>query len=350
MLADEVAAAMQSLGPPAEIYRIGDVRRTLATLLPKLAAEPLPPLDRAPLAYDPSLPARATGEQVARAYTSYTARDYPSIPAILAASMDRLGCGPDRPIRRAAMTASVLASVPCANTYHNVNHAREVVCSAVWLSEANAALAAEGRPGALTLSPEDDSLLLLLAAMHDIGHDGGTNVRIEGGARYRVPYRLEDRSFALMHPVLRRAGFHHAELSEIRAIIRSTDAAVRPAVRRLTEHMLHDGSACNGVPPELDLIGRSNRLAMITALLADADILSSAALTPEYQRVQNGRLEGELSAVLCCNDVLAFLDRVVGGELATAAGRLLDENFQRIRAAVVAHCEDLTASLPSAAT
>src|SRR5208283_4205500 len=345
MLADEVAAAMQTLDPPTEVYRSGDVAQTLHAMLPRLAVERLPPLDAPPLGYDPALSARSTGERIAREYARYVEADRPSIAAILAACMDRLGCGPDDPVRRAATAGAVLASVPCTNTYHNANHTREVVCCAVWLSEANAALADAAAPGAVPLASEDVALLLLLAVMHDIGHDGGTNTRADGGARCRVPYRLEDRSFALMHPVLRRAGFHHAVLAEIRAVIRSTDAAVRPAVRTLTEHLLYDGVAANGLPRELDLIGRSKRLALITALLADADILSSAALTPEYQRVQNGRLEGELSAVLGCDDVLAFLDKVVGGELATAAGRLLDDNLQRIRALVASHCIDVTAPL-----
>jgi hypothetical protein len=344
MLADEVAAAMQSLDPPAVVYSSGDVARTLAAMLPQLAVEPSPLLDRPPLGYDPGLSARATGEQIARAYERYAETNRPSIAAVLAGCMNRLGCRPDHPVRRAAMAGAVLASVPCENTYHNANHTREVVCCAVWLSEANAALAGTGTAGCLPLDPSDIARLLLLAVMHDIGHDGGTNTRVVGGQRSREPYRLEDRSFALMHQVLRRAGIHHAELAELRAIVRSTDAAVRPAVRTLTEHVLYDRVVAHRLPPELDLVGRSKRLALLTALLADADILSSAALTPEYQRIQNGRLEGELSAVLGCDDVLAFLDNVVGGELATAAGRLLDANLQRIRALVVSQRDDVIAA------
>jgi hypothetical protein len=240
----------------------------------------------------------------------------------------------------------VLASVPAGNAYHNANHTREVLCSAVWLSEANAALAASGTPGALPLDRADVARLLLLAVIHDIGHDGGTNARPGGGGRQRVPFRLEDRSFALMRPAFQRAGFDASELAEMHAVVRSTDVAVRPAVRTLTEHLLFGNGAAEDLPPELLPIARSKRLAMITALLADADILSSAALTPEYQRAQNARLEAELSAELGCEDVLTFLDRVVGGELATAAGRLLDDNLRRIRASVASRCEDVTAPIP----
>ncbi|WP_048862148.1 hypothetical protein, partial [Acidisphaera rubrifaciens] len=67
-----------------------------------------------------------------------------------------------------------------------------------------------------------------------------------------------------------------------------------------------------------------------------ADILPSAALTPDYQRLQNARLQDEAAARFSRADMLAFFDVIVGGDMATAGGRLLGANLRRIRATVAA--------------
>jgi len=300
----------------------------MAALLPLLAAEPLPDLTAPPFHYNPECAPAAAGQAIAEAYVRMAPHAFPSLPAILAAVCDRAGAGPDCAERRAAMVAALLAGVPSRNAYHNANHTREVLIGAVWLADANAVLA------------RDRARLLLLAAQHDIGHDGTSNVITDKrGQRRRTPHRLEDNSFRLMEPVLRRAGLADAVIETLRAIIRATDVALRPAARRITDRVLLGRPESAPCPAILTPLAASAETAAIAALLADADILASAALTREYQQAQNARLEQEAGARFSRADVLAFFDVIVGGELASAAGRLLGENLCRIRAAIASEAE-----------
>jgi hypothetical protein len=192
-------------------------------------------------------------------------------------------------------------------------------------------------PGAVALDAIHLARLLLLAALHDIGHDGTSNVTIDRrGRRRRTPHRLEDHSFRLMEPVLRHAGLDDAVIETLRAIVRATDVALRPAARSITDHILLGRPASAPPPAILAPLAADAPTAAIAALLADADILASAALTRAYQQVQNARLEQEAGACFSRADVLAFFDVIVGGQLASAAGRLLGENLCRIRAAIAA--------------
>jgi hypothetical protein len=234
----------------------------------------------------------------------------------------------------------VLASVPSTNAYHNANHTREVLIGAVWLADANAALARAQAPGAVALDADRLGRLLLLATMHDIGHDGTSNTSTDRrGRRRRTPHRLEDHSFRLMEPVLHRAGLDNAAIETLRASIRATDVALRPAARRITDHRLFGAPPPESVAPVLAQLDADAENAAVAALLADADILSSAALTLDYQHAQNARLEREAGTRFSRADVLAFFDVIVGGEPAGAAGRLLTGNLRRIRQAVAAGTE-----------
>jgi len=336
-VAEEVRAAVHDLAPPTRVHTAGDVAQTLAAMLPPLAEEPSPDLTAPPFHYDPDRPAAAAGQAIADAYARMAPHAAPSLPAIIAAACDRAGAGPACAERRAAMVAAVLASVPSRNAYHNANHTREVVIGAIWLANANAALARNQMPGAVALDATQLARLLLLATLHDIGHDGTSNVITDRrGRRRRTPHRLEDQSFRLMEPVLRRAGLVDAVIETLRATIRATDVALRPAARSITDHILFGRPETAPRPAILAPLAASPQAAAVAALLADADILSSAALTREYQRAQNTRLTQEVGADFSRADVLAFFDVIVGGEPASAAGRLLGENLRRIRAAVAA--------------
>lgn len=333
--ADEVRAALQELAAPSRVYAAGDVAATQRLLGDAEAARV--DLDMAPYRFDSDMTPEAAGVAIADGFARIAAEDAPCLPALLAAVCDRAGCPPGQPERRAGLVAAVLASVPNGNAYHNPAHTREVLAGGIWLLGANAALAARGAAGAAAPGPAGVARFALLAAMHDIGHDGAGNVRTDRhGRKRRVPHRLEDRSFGLMEGVLARAGFTAGMIETMRAIIRATDVALRPAARQLTDHLLLGAPAPAEVPHALAPLRHDREAAALAALLADADVLPSAALTPAYQRLQNARLQQEAEARFSRADMLAFFDVIVGGDMATAGGRLLGANLRRIRAAVAA--------------
>jgi hypothetical protein len=329
-LADDIRVALRTLQPLSRVHRDGDVAETAA----RLARAPVAPPGlwlEPPFAFRADATPAETGAAIAAAFDRFAASGMPSLPEIVVLACERAGMAPAAPLRRAAMAAAILASVPSGNAYHNETHTREVLANALWLAEANAHLAAGGVWGAITLSACDTGRLILYAVAHDIGHDGGSN----GSGPARVPYRLEDRSVSLMRDPMARAGLDREEIVRFRAALRATDPAVRPAVRAATDRVLLgvDTSGAE-LPPELEILAETPESAMLAALLADADVLASAALSHDYHVAQNARLEQECRRPFQPAEVLAFFTAIVGGSMASAAGRLLDENLRAIWAAV----------------
>lgn len=327
---------MALLDPPRLVHRRGDVAAALGRLLPRLAAEPRPDPGALPFRFDPAATAAAMGRDLAALHRRMAGRGRPSLPALLAAAYDALGLGPATPERRAAMVAAVLAQVTPAPRYHNARHMREVVADAIWLAAATPELGAGDR-----------ALLYLAAAVHDLGHDGGTNERADRHGRRRwIPGFLEDRSLALILPVARRAGVAAARWEDLVAIVRQTDIVVRPALTALHDLVLggpvlggaDEGSRRPGALADKGLARLRSRpgVLLAAALLADADVMASAGLSRASQKLQDARFAAERRIATTSAGTLLFLDQMLGGRFITAAGRRLDPNLARLRAAIAA--------------
>jgi hypothetical protein len=277
------------------------------------------------LRFDPAAGAAAAGEALAALYAGFAAENQPALAELVSSACGALGVAADDTARLAAVGAAPLAARDIRNAYHNANHTREVVASAVWLSVANQALAAHGAAGARRLTSGAMARLILLAVCHDIGHDGTANA---------APFRQEDNSFALAAPILAAQGIREQEQAWLRAMIRTTDPEFRPAVRAMTRHAVWGEAAPNSVPEAFLPIADDKEALYLAAMLADADILSSAALTHAYHVLQNAKLEAEIGRRFAPEEVLYFMDVIAGGDLASPAGQYLRPNFQAIRARV----------------
>ena len=338
-LATELRAAMATLDPPRLVHRPGDVAAALRRLLPRLAAEAAPDPEALPFRFDrfdPAATAAAIGRDLAALHRRMAGSGRPSLPALLAAAYDALGMDPATPERRVAMVAAVLAQVTPAPRYHNARHTREVVADAIWLAAATPELGAGDR-----------ALLYLAAAVHDLGHDGGTNERTDRHGRRRwIPGFLEDRSLALILPVARRAGVAAARCEDLATMVRQTDIVARPALTALHDVVLGGaggGGADGGgrrldAPADKGLARLRSRPGVLrtAALLADADVMASAGLSRASQKLQDSRFAAERGIATTPDGTLLFLDRMLGGRFITAAGRRLDPNLARLRAAIAA--------------
>ena len=76
------------------------------------------------------------------------------------------------------------------------------------------------------------------------------------------------------------------------------------------------------------------RLQPLAAILSDADLLSSAGLTPRWHQVQRGRLEREIGQRIPPAADLAWFDKMVGGHFLSMGGNHFTGNLRRIRGAV----------------
>jgi hypothetical protein len=264
---------------------------------------------------------------------------------MLARFLDQISIEPDMPERRAGMVAAVLAAVPCANPYHNLHHTREVLANTIWLLQANAALAAEHVPGAAPITPPTAARQLLAATMHELGHDGTTNAATAATGRRYMPFRLEDRTFDLMRSVLCRAGIDADAIADLHVMIRATDPRSRPDVRAMTDHILFGMPMPIGVCHEFAERLCNPRLALATALLCDADVMSSAGLTRDYHARMSALLAAEHGKPADHAETRDFFDLVVGNGFASAAGRRLNGNLCCIRAAALGTQNQHLASL-----
>jgi hypothetical protein len=336
-LADEIGDVLKTARPSSRLWRQvrgeAAVAATLAGIrVDERLGQPAP-------IYQHDESPEATATRLAATHAAWLRGEGVSLPRILADGFASRGIAPGSPLRAGALLAAVLVSAPSSLAYHTLAHTREVVINAAWLLAATADLAAQDRPGAVPISRDDTGTLLLAAAMHDLGHDGGRGVR--GGAD-EPPHRLEERAFRWMRPGLRRLGVSAAILEDLHTILLITDPVLRPDARRVTDHVLfgtpYPAKAAHH-PVLSPIIGRPS-LAQLCALMADADVLSSVGLTVAWQDEQTRRLGEERGAPISRHERLHFQDRIAGPGLASAAGRLLDQNWHVIRATVAGTVSD----------
>jgi len=336
-LAEEITVVLNRARLSARLWRQARGEAAVAATLAGLCVDER--LGRSAPIYQRGESPEATATRLAAGHAAWLRGEGASLPRILADGFASRGIAPASPLRAGALLAAVLIAAPSSLAYHTLAHTREVVINATWLLAATDDLAAQNRAGAVPLGPDEAGTLLLAAAMHDLGHDGGHGLR--GGAE-DSPHRLEERAFRWMRPGLRRLGVPVAILKDLHTILLITDPVLRPDARRVTDYVLfgepYPANAARH-PVLAALIGRPS-LAQLCALMADADVLSSVGLTVAWQDEQTRRLSEERGAPISRHERLHFQDRIAGPGLASAAGRLLDQNWHAIRATVAASASD----------
>lgn len=198
-----------------------------------------------------------------------------------------------------------------AHGYHNPRHFLEVMTCALALSRR------AGLAGAEVLH------VLVAALIHDFHHDGGA-----GG---REPFRLERRSVDLAVPTLRMAGAGEASLRRIGCLVLATEPSRGARFARAC-HAFHLG---RGAPPgdaplpELSALQHDPALARDAALLVEADVLPSIALTVAHGLHVQSLFAAEIGRPLGAGDKLRFIDDF--GEL--LVGTFFAPNRDALRAA-----------------
>ncbi len=189
--------------------------------------------------------------------------------------LQKLGCGLESELGRAALKASEMAGAGGEQpTYHNDQHVTEVILAAYCL-------------GMREHLPVDRVVeLLIAAAAHDLGHTGGIN---------QHAYELETRSYHIIYPVLVEAGLGEERIERIGRMIVSTDFAngvplVRVAYRE-----------CRQLPPDHE----ERLLAAQCVILTEADILFSC-----FNENYNEMLSGLLSVEWNRKEMLSVPERV----------------------------------------
>jgi hypothetical protein len=214
-----------------------------------------------------------------------------------AIAMRICGIAGEDPLHRAGMAAArdIDAGIGagCDNGYHNRRHFCEVVLCALFLAQL------------AQLAQREQALVVLAALLHDFHHDGRPNGR---------PFRLEQQSLAAARPYLQDAGVGLAEQVALSTLVLATDSARGVPMARCC-HGWHSGHMMPPPAPplpQLDNLVLLPRLALMAALLAEADVLPSVALTIAHADVTTARLESEWGMTLGPRSKVEFIDRYIG--------------------------------------
>jgi hypothetical protein len=251
----------------------------------------------------------------------------PSMAAILAAAADYFQMETSAPEMRAALMAAILADVPNGLLYHNNEHYRKVVFHAV-------RLLATHRHGHFPYQPllyNDDILKMLIAAMiHDLGHEGGDNMR---GGIYTPGY-MEQKACGLMRPYFEALEVDRDFRDEIETMVFCTDITPfagenTPCVRmkKIYHHFFLGGlsgdDANSMMIGKLRLFQGNPRLALMAMMLHEADIATSAGLTYEQSKAETINFMEERGADAGPKVLLRFLAEQLNGRMITPPAQFL---------------------------
>lgn len=209
------------------------------------------------------------------------------------------------------------------NSYHNRAHTREVLLNSHFLALRNAADPLSDMP----LKPHDRALIAVAALIHDLDHDGTRN---DG-----VPFRLEKRSLENAEVFFTAWNVDIKDRARIRTLVLSTDPDVAPNTVKAV-HAAHFDKGPKADPSDhaFELAPLSDpRLSRMSAIIRDADILSSAGLTPDYAKEQTLKLGREWNKAITPADTMAFLTHVVGDRFISPEARFFAPNLETIRQA-----------------
>ncbi len=185
------------------------------------------------------------------------------------------------------MSATKMAAEENNNPYHHNHHFREVFALTFMLGH--------HASQDLTFTEERFAQLLTAALIHDYKHDGLTNT-IDG---VHTPFRLEKQSFDAAKERLVKAGATAEDLTVIEAFILGTDASAPKGNKdyvsptdSMKNYMDNGGKNPEDLHQSLRVLHERN-LVDTALLLHDADIGSSAALSPKFNALQSEELKVE---------------------------------------------------------
>jgi hypothetical protein len=267
--------------------------------------------------------------------------DSPTLTAIVCWSIAELEITLEPDLLQAVLLSAVLGEVEQDTLYHNNMHFRKVLLQVIRQIAMHNQLF-ENTPRAL--SGEQAGLLLLTACIHDIGHDGTGNM-VRGVFKQS---RLELRSINILEPYLAVCGIKYDDPrgQAIRTMILATDVTpisdagnpVNQMKAAYRFHFLGDRQKVDSLHLDKDLrvLQKNPQLTLMSLLLHEADIATSAGLTYEITQ-----FETILYRLEVCDDaarprhVLDFLKNICQRHFLSDAGqKLYGANLARIFAQV----------------
>lgn len=251
----------------------------------------------------------------------------PSLLAMLAFAWDEFSFPADTVTGRCAVMAAIMAEVPNDLQYHGNEHYRKVLFHTIRMAGVQRGLScAKNR----LENDEDARILMIAAAIHDLGHEGGDNLR-DG---IYTPGYMEQKAYDMVAPYFEALGMDYDLLKTLQTLIFTTDITFfagdnSPCVRmrRIYDYYFHDDGnedVLNYMIGKLRLFDENPGLALMAMMLHEADIATSAGLSYEQSIKETIDIIEERGMKSAGPRVLlAFLQEQLEGGMKTESARIL---------------------------
>jgi hypothetical protein len=252
---------------------------------------------------------------------------WPSLAAMQAFAFEQFNLPFEGVPARAALLAAVLGEVPNELLYHGNAHYRKVMFHTIRLM----ATQIDGNfPYQPLLYSEDLMKLLIATAIHDLGHEGGDNLR---NGIYTPGY-MEQKAFDHAREYFETLGLDPDFCRDVEALVFCTDITFiagdnSPCVRmkKIYRHFFLGGLS-DADEIENMLMGKMRRfednprLAITAMLLHEADIATSAGMTYETSKAETIKIMLERELDIAGPKVfLKFMNEQLGGAMVSPAAQ-----------------------------
>ena len=260
----------------------------------------------------------------------------PSLSALCILAMEHFKIRESAELINCVLLAGVLGEINNDLAYHNNMHYRKVLLQTMrMIAVHNDIYHGTSR----AFGSQQIGMLLIAACIHDLGHDGKGNT-VKGVFEQG---RLEKRSFDLAATYLRAAGLQDQDVLEsLRVMILSTEVTplgdpgnsmsqMKAAYRFHFQGHKSKTHTLN-LDPDLSRLQTDSRLTMMSLILHEADIATSAGLTYPVTKFETTIYMREIKKEDALpQHVVDFLNQICQRQmLSDAAQRLYAANMARI--------------------
>jgi hypothetical protein len=265
----------------------------------------------------------------------YSSARPPSMVALCIAAIEILDLFPPEDFLQSVLMAGVLGEAENDLDYHNNMHYRKVLLQAIRLIVVHNNIYSGTKRA---FDAQQVALLLMASCIHDFGHDGMGNT-IKGVFEQG---RLERQSHEWVMPFLKSTGLDESALTTLRTMILCTEVTplddpanpmnqMKAAYRY---HFLGDKTRTHtlNLDPSLAVLQQDPALTMMSLILHEADIATSAGLTYEITKYETSIYMREIKHESARpQHVIDFLNQVCSRRILSDAGqKLYAANMARI--------------------
>lgn len=321
---DSLTPSMLSNLPDSDFLTKDVLEKTIASLRSNFEDDYKRALEAEELLFSSDV--SAYGQNAADYFTKHNDMlDAPKLTGYLALAIEKFGIDVNTPLGISMLAVAILAEVPNDMQYHGNAHYRKVVLHTMRLITKHNEIHENGD---LVLTPNEIALLLISACIHDLGHQGGDNLR-DG---FYTPGAMEQHSFDLAFPFLEEIGLDRDDTDQIETLVFCTDITFfagenSPCVcmKQIYKHYIwNDDKKEVGMMMigKLRLFYENPKLALMAMILHEADVGSSAGLCYEQTITETISFMDERGMNTAGpNIVLAFLRDQLGETMFTEAGK-----------------------------